>query len=231
MSESKLRWMNRIFRLLLLAYPADFRRQYGREMAQVFRDAARDGAPFGSYTLHILWDWFEAVVHERTDTMTTKLGLGIGLVPAVAFTLSNLVFQIPDNQHEPTLGFFLTVGGLLLVWGVCGYLAARSTAASGAAAMKAGALAGAVSVGVLWSTYIILNNAFIERMSYEPDRIRAFQESGYATMREFVNSGMGIGPFPLLLCVAALAGMAGAAISARSLPAPGGASGDRIRQS
>src|SRR6476659_5439891 len=34
----------RIYRVLLAAYPADFRREYGRSMVQVFRDSSRDAS-------------------------------------------------------------------------------------------------------------------------------------------------------------------------------------------
>jgi len=49
-------------------------------------------------------------------------------------------------------------------------------------------------------------------MSYEPDRIRAFRASGYPTMRAYLDHEQGPGPFPFVMCVAALAGVAGGAI-------------------
>jgi len=136
------------------------------------------------------------------------LSLGVGAIPAVAFTLHDLVFQLPDNQHEASLGFFVTAAGLLFVWGLGGYLAARRRRTV-FRAIRAGAVAGVVSVGVLWLTFFTLNTLFTDRMSYEPDRVRAFTASGYPTMKAYVTHGLGLGPFPLLMCVAALAGMAG----------------------
>ena len=63
---------------------------------------------------------------------------------------------------------------------------------------------------------------FTDRMSYEPDRIRAFERSGYATMREFLMSGSWWrSPLPLLMAVAALAGAVGAWLRARLHPATG----------
>jgi hypothetical protein len=47
-------------------------------------------------------------------------------------------------------------------------------------------------------------------MSYEPDRIRAFQASGYPTMRAYVNQLDMF--FPMLMLIAAIAGAAGGAI-------------------
>jgi hypothetical protein len=135
----------------------------------------------------------------------------IGALPAVAFMLHDLIFQLPDNQHEATLGFFVTVGGLLAVWALSGCLAAGN--APSGHAMARGALAGLVSVAILWLAFAVLNNLFIDRMSYEPDRIRAFHRSGYGTMREFVNRGLVFSPFfPLLMAVAAVSGGIGGAI-------------------
>jgi hypothetical protein len=126
------------------------------------------------------------------------LALGVGLIPTIAFTLHDLVFQLPDNQHEASLAFFLTVFGLLLVWGVTGYLVALGSR-SVLAAIGSGALAAATSVGILWLTFITLNNLFTDRMSYEPDRIRAFRASSEPTMRAYLDHQRGPGPFPLLM--------------------------------
>ena len=79
---------------------------------------------------------------------SAMLSLGVGAIPAVAFTLHDLVFQLPDNQHEASLGFFLTASGLLFIWGLVGYLAARGKRTV-FTAIRAGATAGVVSVGVL----------------------------------------------------------------------------------
>jgi hypothetical protein len=132
--------------------------------------------------------------------MTTRswmLSLGVALIPTVAFTLHDLVFQLPDNQHEASLGFFLTAFGLLFVWALGGYLAGRGTRTV-FAAIRAGAVTGVMSVGILWLTFIALNNLFTDRMSYEPDRIRAFRASRYPTMRDYVNHGESdLVPFPL----------------------------------
>jgi hypothetical protein len=203
----------RIYKLLLFAYPAKFRHRFGGEMAQIFRTRTstivsdRGYAGLAAYALHILWDWLRTAPKERMDTMTrdTKLALAVGLIPAIAFTLHDLVFQLPDNEHEASLGVFLTVGGLLLAWGASGYLATRSS-------IKAGAMAGIVSVVILWVTYMVLNNLFIDRMSYEPDRIRAFQESGYSSMRDYVNHGLLDSFFLILMSVAAIAGTIGGAL-------------------
>jgi hypothetical protein len=149
--------------------------------------------------------------------MTTRrpvLSMGLiltVLAPTIALTLHDLVFQLPDNQHEASLGFFVTVFGLLFAWALGGYFVGRG-ARSVFMAIGAGAVTAAISVGILWLTFVTLNRLFTDRMSYEPDRIRAFRASGYRTMREYLDHGMGSGQFPLLMGVAALAGMAGSVL-------------------
>jgi hypothetical protein len=221
-----LQWTCRIYGLMLLAYPSTFRREYSREMTLAFRNKAQDllqnkeSWALLPFMLHIVWDWLQAIVRERTamETDNSMFGFGVMIVaaiPTIAFALHDLVFQLPDNQHEPTLGFFITVGGLLFVWGLCGYLAAPPAGSIGAA-MRTGAIAGIMSVGILWLASIVLNNLFIERMSYEPDRIRAFHESGYATMRTYVNSSIFDSFTLMLLSVAAVTGAIGGAIRCRT---------------
>jgi hypothetical protein len=141
--------------------------------------------------------------------------LAVALIPAAAFFLHDFVFQLPDNQHEASLGFFLTLAGLLFVWGLAGYLAARGRTHR----VIWGATAGVVSVLMIGVTFFVLNWFFVDRMSYEPDRIRAFHASGARTMWEFVNGrGFDPGPGPILMVLAALAGAAGSGLR-RTAPA------------
>jgi hypothetical protein len=139
------------------------------------------------------------------------LWLAVTAIPTIAFVLHDFVFQLPDNEGNVTVGFLVTLVGLLVVWACCGYIIAARVRGS-FASLVYGAFAAAASVAMLWLTFIILNNSFIERMSYEPDRIRAFQQSGYATMREYWNHQHGWGPFPLLISVAGVVGAVGAFI-------------------
>ena len=41
-SGRALRFSKRIYRVLLVAYPKEFRREYGSHMVQVFRDLCRE---------------------------------------------------------------------------------------------------------------------------------------------------------------------------------------------
>jgi len=149
----------------------------------------------------------------RSSVLSPAIILTV-LAPTIAFVLHDLVFQLPDNQHEASLGFFATVFGLLLAWALGGYLAARGTRAI-VAALSRGAITAVMSVGILWLTFTALNRLFTDRMSYEPDRIRAFRASGYSTMREYLDHGQGVGPLPLLLGVAVLAGIGGSVLGSK----------------
>ena len=95
---------------------------------------------------------------------SVRLALVVAIIPTIAFVLHDLVFQLPDNEGEASLGFFLTIAGLLCVWGCSGYLMAGRANRSGAA-FFAGAVAGIASVGILWLTFAALNNLFLDRMS------------------------------------------------------------------
>ena len=112
---------------------------------------------------------------------TISIGaVGAALAPTAAFVLHDLVFQLPDNQHEASPGSLLTVAGLLFSWALGGYLAGRRTR-SKAAAATAGMTTAAISVGILWLTFMTLNLAFTDRMSYEPDsRIQGERLSHHA---------------------------------------------------
>lgn len=59
----------RLYRLLLAAYPAEFRREYGREMALVFDDRCRERAggraAFAGFWVEALADLLRAAARER----------------------------------------------------------------------------------------------------------------------------------------------------------------------
>jgi hypothetical protein len=66
-----LRLSERVYRVLLILYPADFRREYSQHMAQVFRDSCRDVYRQGGTEALVYWwmaalfDLFKTVIAER----------------------------------------------------------------------------------------------------------------------------------------------------------------------
>ena len=140
-----------------------------------------------------------------------RLALAIVLIPTIAYVVHDLVLQLPDNEGEASPMFFITIAGLLCVWASSGYLIARRFSATGSR-IVAGAVTACASVGLLWLAFIVLNQIFLERMSYEPDRIWAFRHSGYPTLRAWWSHQHGWGPFPLLGSIAAAVGAVGGGI-------------------
>src|SRR5438874_724844 len=68
----------RLHALLLLAYPRDFRLEYGRDMQQLFRDQCRDAArnrARARFLLHSMADWLAASFRERLATFSLAQAL------------------------------------------------------------------------------------------------------------------------------------------------------------
>jgi hypothetical protein len=154
--------------------------------------------------------------------MTTKLDGNIGralafaTTPTIAFVLHDFVFQLPDNEGELTVGLVATLAALLFVWAASGWTVARMARGT-ITAILAGAIMAALSVAMVWLAFVVLNGLFVERMSYEPDRLLAFRRSGYPSLQEWWNHQRGWGPFPLLLVASAVVGALGGVIQRLNL--------------
>lgn len=72
----------RVYRVLLITYPPSFRRQYGSEMTQLFRDRCRDilqkSGPVEllPFLLHTCGDWIGSWVRECVATICAPPELG-----------------------------------------------------------------------------------------------------------------------------------------------------------
>jgi hypothetical protein len=81
-----------IYRRLLILYPADYRREYGDAMTQLFRDQCRDAwASRRTWGLAILW--FRALVDLTTSSTAERLHVPFAL-RAVALRISAVVFAL-----------------------------------------------------------------------------------------------------------------------------------------
>ena len=70
-----MKFLLAIYRVLLYAYPRDFRRRYGREMALVFADRAKLAAQTGGlprFAFHTLGDWITSALRERVTAQPTR---------------------------------------------------------------------------------------------------------------------------------------------------------------
>jgi len=123
----------KVYGFLLLAYPADFRRQFGEQMCQVFRDGYRSEARSGSvpgFWLRTLLDLVLTATKEHTDSSATKgffmnrrtdamalLGC-VGII-VIALLVHNYVTRNPGVPSIRWLGYILDP---LVVSGVIGNL-------------------------------------------------------------------------------------------------------------
>ena len=126
-----LRWLCRVYGLMLWAYPPDFRGDYRREMLVVFRTGARDvmqregSAALLPFMRHVSWDWLYTTLRERT-TMTTSMSalrwgaaLPLAILAAVAvMRLDGFILGfnvVPDHDFQSVRderGVFLDGGGV-----------------------------------------------------------------------------------------------------------------------
>ena len=79
---------NRLYRLLLAAYPAEFRHEYGAQMAQVFRDRCREeqGRRGGSRRAGLARVWMETILDLARTAPEEHLqhaGRGVRLMKAL----------------------------------------------------------------------------------------------------------------------------------------------------
>lgn len=114
----------RIFQLMLLAYPRDFRREYGWLMAQVFRDCHR-AAQKGNKTLATARLWLRAVIdlikaapqehwhnlRKDDSIMNRTLRDVIGLVGSLVIAAAAFVLLGYARKHD--VQAILTVGHTL----------------------------------------------------------------------------------------------------------------------
>ena len=103
-SESRpVRSLRRLYEVMLRAYPAKFRHEYGREMALVFHDRARDVVQsMGTlalfpFMLQVARDWATTVTRERLDMETTqKVKLNrVSTLGLIALSLTALMMVLP----------------------------------------------------------------------------------------------------------------------------------------
>jgi hypothetical protein len=123
-----LRWLCRIYRLMLLAYPSTFRREYGREMALAFRNEAQDVLQNNGswalfpFTLHVIWDWLQTIVRERKDVATNSaVAVRVNGGAVISLFGLNNVARTPDiDQQSRGVWLILTAVGIFLL--VVGWL-------------------------------------------------------------------------------------------------------------
>lgn len=101
----------RLFRLMLLAYPREFRLEYGSEMTQLFRDCYRDVESGGlvGFWLRMIYDVLRTAPRERLETLgkdsETMKNLktdAIGFLACVAIIVAAFFLLDYGRKHEVT---------------------------------------------------------------------------------------------------------------------------------
>ncbi len=125
----------KLFRLLLLAYPREFRHDYGPQMTQLFRDCYREQTSQNAIGLWLLWlrtvsDLFVSAPREHlnrlqrensvmTNLQRTVLALGTCLaIIVIAFSL----LSYGRSHQVPSILFFGKTLDALVTAGVAGNL-------------------------------------------------------------------------------------------------------------
>ena len=118
---------NRVYCLLLYLYPVSFRREYGYDMAQLFRDDVR-GTMQESGGVAVVGLWFLAffdllktavaehfweIFHMPIEKLTRWSGLAAALGGALFVFI--MYFEVPVNENSLFLWILLP---MLLLWGV-----------------------------------------------------------------------------------------------------------------
>jgi signal peptidase I len=104
----------RLYSILLYAYPAEFRREYGRPMQQLFRDRCRDVARRGSplatlrFAAHVFSDWLHTAAKERAAKPAVRRSsvtewAGTLLIYLFATTTLVQAYVIPTGSMEGNL--------------------------------------------------------------------------------------------------------------------------------
>ena len=109
-------WLGRVFRLLLLVYPREFREAFGEEIEQTFADLYRDACgetPYKRAARRRLW------IHTISDLMVNALAERIKdmnrprlLLFLLAATAGFLIAYIDSRPHWDDTG--ITVAALVL---------------------------------------------------------------------------------------------------------------------
>jgi hypothetical protein len=122
-SESNVRWLRRlcrIYRLMLLAYPFPFRREFGREMEIAFRTQAREVMQTRSvwqlapFVLRITCDWVNTVIDERRlivhaiRTLRWLAALPLAIVAAAVASRTAGLITIRYLRESPSSFWVLT---------------------------------------------------------------------------------------------------------------------------
>ena len=115
-----------------------------------------------------------------------RYGLYMGALFMPLIVLSQVVFpstRSDDDFGGLILGVYLAT---FLYYGAAGFLGARGSGRPRDGA-RIGALTAVVGMGLIIATFAAVDNLFLETVSQQVDKIRAFEHSHYSSMRAYIN--------------------------------------------
>lgn len=148
----------RAYRVLLRAYPAEHRREYGEPMSQMFNDRIRDdggGLRTAVVWMHVLVDLAKTVLAERTETTMDTLRTGwwriaAGLIATVLAIggIGIVVEPGPGPWYKTVSGATALFGGVVLI--VVGLAIRRRNTNAGSALIAVGVVPGVAATVLFW---------------------------------------------------------------------------------
>lgn len=143
----------RVYRRLLVAYPAEHRRRYGDQMTQLFRDRMRqDGGGFSTVLVwgHIGFDLVHSAFTERMETAMNLQTWTSRWWEASVVALAGYISLLAIFAGDTSAGWALLVGSAAVM--LIGGLALRTVWRVGGSALV---IAGSVLAAIPW--WVILN--------------------------------------------------------------------------
>lgn len=126
-----MKWVVKIYAILLYAYPREFRSRFGAEMQQIFRDRCEAAlthprpAPLLRFVCATLRDWLLSSIKERLANMATVMlntwqrrtarGLAVAILVVLAYFLVTTEVMQAFLISAPSMEGSLWVGDRILV--------------------------------------------------------------------------------------------------------------------
>jgi hypothetical protein len=118
----------------------------------------------------------------------SAFGLALSAVLVVGIVWSNVIVPDHESDDEYAMWYIAFYVGLLFYFAAAGFFASR-----GRDSMLWGPVAGAVTgvlvAVVVLTTFIIVDNLFLDIVMTQPDKAAGFKASGLKDPRDYVNRG------------------------------------------
>ena len=217
---------------LVNLYPRAWRRRHAAELTDLVESLSAERGALGRLFLGVdlARGALDAHLQQRRLVMRRLLsdlpvrhgvtfGAVLGTTAAVVLFLSNVVFPPGPEESDDDPEYLVQIGiayfVLAAVLVLAGAAARRVVERRGDdrvrwAGAKAGAAAGVVLALIVLVAVLVIDNAFFATVSQQHDKRVAFAESGWSSMRLFVNVQILTGALTVPWVAGAFGGLLGA---------------------